>query len=99
MSFNDRNKNIASVILERPRITEKASILEAKNVYTFIVDKRANKVEIKEAVHQMYKVSPKKVRIVNMPSKKVFGRGRGGTKSGFKKALVFLNDGDKIDIV
>ena len=47
----------------------------------------------------MYKVSPMKVRIVNLPAKKVFVRGKWGEKTSVKKAYVYLKKGDKIEII
>jgi large subunit ribosomal protein L23 len=85
-------------IILRPRITEKSGIAnETQNVYTFEVAKNASKITIAKAVKALYKVTPLKVRTVNLPRKKVFNRGRFGMQSGVKKALVFLKKGDKIE--
>ncbi len=86
-------------VLRRPHITEKASASAEKNVYIFEVDKRVNKVIVKQAVKEIYKVEPIKVNIVNSPSKKVFSKGIKGVKSGKKKALVYLKKGDSIEII
>lgn len=88
----------ASVIL-RPRVTEKSGILSQMNVYTFEVAKSSNKDSIAKAVKALYKVSPLKVAITNLPAKNVFVRGKKGVVSGVKKALVTLKKGDKIDFV
>lgn len=83
----------------RPHITEKSGVLSEKNVYTFQVAKTANKDTIAKAVKSLYKVTPVKIGIVNIPSKKVFVRGKRGVVSGMKKAIVTLKAGDKIDFV
>lgn len=83
----------------KPRITEKSGIMtETSNVYTFEVAKNATKDTVARAIKALYKVTAEKVRIVNLPAKEVFVRGRKGTQSAVKKALVFLKKGDKIDI-
>jgi len=88
-----------TLILKKPRITEKASELAAKNVYTFEIDKRVGKKEVAVAVEALYNVKPVKVNISSLPSKtKTRGRHVGKT-SMKKKALVFLKDGDNIDFV
>ena len=82
-----------------PRITEKSSDKTAENVYVFDVSLRANKVQIKEAIKNIYKVEPRKINVSKVVAKNVFSRGRKGVKTGGKKAFVFLKKGDKIDII
>ena len=72
---------------------------EALGVYTFEVTDKANKKNIAKAVKELYKVTPVKVNITKLPSKKVFSRGKVGRKSGVKKAIVYLKKGDKIEFV
>ena len=86
-------------IIKKPRVTEKASFLAEQNVYTFEVEKSANKTEIKKAIFQLYKVKPVKVNILPVPDKKVFSQGRSGVKSGGRKALVYLKKEDKIEFI
>lgn len=88
----------ASVII-RPRVTEKSGLLSQSGTYTFEVSKNANKRLVSTAIAALYKVTPVKVAIINVPSKHVFVRGRRGVVSGFRKALVTLKKGDKIDFV
>ena len=83
----------------RPRVTEKSGILSQSGVYTFEVSRSANKQTVAAAIKSLYKVSPVKVAIVNLPSKNVFVRGRRGVVAGVRKALVTLKKGDKIDFV
>ena len=88
------------LIIKKPRITEKSGIqAEALGVYTFEVTAKANKKNIAKAVKELYKVTPVKVNITNLPAKKVFSRGKVGRRSGVKKAVVYLKKGDKIEFV
>jgi large subunit ribosomal protein L23 len=90
---------IATEAIIRPRITEKSGLLSQIGVYTFEVGRGANKQSIAKAVKALYKVTPVKVAVLNAPAKKVFLRGKKGTVAGFRKALVTLKAGDKIDFV
>jgi len=90
-------------VLIKPLLSEKANKLSEKaNRYTFIVDRKANKLEIKKAVEQFYGVQVKDVNTSVMPSK-VKSR---YTKSGFlvgrkpakKKAVVTVAEGETIDL-
>ena len=88
-----------SVIL-KPRITEKAAIgADKSNVYVFNVTKDSTKKSISRAINEAYKVTPVKVRVAAIPSKKVFVRGKWGVKSGGKKAYVYLKKGEKIEVI
>ena len=90
---------ITMKLIKKPRITEKASYNAEQNVYTFDISKSANKTEIKKAIFQIYKVKPVKVNVLMVPEKQIFVRGKKGTKTGGKKALVYLKKGDKIEII
>jgi large subunit ribosomal protein L23 len=86
-------------VILRPRITEKSGIAnETLNIYTFEVAKDATKHSVARAIKAQYKVTPVKVRTVSLPTKNVFVRGRWGTKSAVKKALVYLKKGEKIEV-
>ena len=81
-----------------PRVTEKAAYATEKNVYVFNVALDANKIQIKQAIKDAYKVVPTKIAIVvAKPKTKIF-RGRLGKQSGFKKAYVTLKKGDTIEL-
>lgn len=82
----------------KPRITEKASLQSEVNAYTFIVKSNATKLTIKDELKKEYKVTPSHINITNLPSKKVFVRGKWGVKSGMKKAVVFLKKGDTLKL-
>ena len=97
---NTQEKNHILSIIKKPRITEKAGIKsESQNVYTFEVTKDATKKTIGEAMQLIYKVTPIKINIVNLPAKNVTARGKRGHNSAVKKALVFLKKGDKIAFI
>jgi large subunit ribosomal protein L23 len=89
---------IAHEILRTPWFSEKALIVTEKGVYTFVVPKRATKAEIAAAIKEVYKVSPRKIRIVNLPGKKKAMRTKHGvgTRPARRKAYVYLNAGDTI---
>jgi large subunit ribosomal protein L23 len=87
-------------VLVGPRITEKAAILsDRNNVYVFEVVKDATKDSIAASIRSSYNVTPEKVRVVNVAPRKVFIRGRLGSKKGIKKAYVYLKKGDKIELI
>ena len=89
-------------ILIKPIVTEKMTIQGDKlNRYGFIVDGKANKVEIKKAVEEMYGVSVKDVNTVNYHGKRKSRYTKAGMLTGrtnnYKKAFVTLSGDDKID--
>jgi large subunit ribosomal protein L23 len=90
---------LAAELLLKPHITEQSNYLAQKNIYTFRVKPSANKTSIKRAIKEMYGFEPVKISIVNMPAKKRKVRGKTGIKSGFKKANVYLKEGEKIEFV
>lgn len=85
-------------IIKNPRVTEKASFAYEQNVYTFDVGNSATKNEVKKAVFSLFKVTPVKVNIVNMPERRTTLRYKTSLKEGGKKAYVYLKKGDKIEI-
>ncbi|MFL2564068.1 MAG: 50S ribosomal protein L23 [Flavobacteriales bacterium] len=89
-------------ILIKPVITEKMTDESEKfNRFGFIVDRRANKLEIKDAVEKMYGVSVEKVRTMVYPGKAKSRNTKGGVISGrtnsYKKAIVDVAEGESID--
>jgi large subunit ribosomal protein L23 len=89
-------------ILIKPIITEKATNdSELFNRYAFVVDKRANKLEIKAAVEEAYNVAIQSVRTMNYPIQRKSKFTKSGvvqaTKAAYKKAIVQLAEGDSID--
>ena len=92
-------KRDISKVIVRPHITEKAASESVHNAYAFEIAPWATKTEVKKAISEIYKVTPIKVNVTNFPAKQVFVRGRKGTKSGLRKAYVFLKKGDKIEFI
>ncbi len=86
-------------ILESPHVTEKSTILSESGSYVFKVKPQAGKREIKGAIQDLYGVAVQKVRIVNIP-KKLRRLGKNlGYRPGYKKAIVKLVKGEKIEIM
>jgi len=67
------------------------------NVYTFVVSSGAGKAEIREEIMHRYGVKPRMVHIIRVKPKTISARGREGQKPGFKKAVVYLRAGEKIE--
>jgi len=89
-------------IIVKPMITEKSEHLSENLMqYSFVVNKKANKIEIKSAVEQMYGVTVESVNTMIMPGKTKVRNTRSGLqkgkKSSFKKAIVRLSEGEEID--
>lgn len=86
-------------IIKRPLITEKNTELMQDNKYVFEVDKRVNKIQIKQAVEEIFKVKVISVATLITHGRKVrFGQ-HYGRRPNFKKAVVQLKDGDKIELI
>ena len=88
----------AHEIIRAPWFSEKSLIITEKGVYTFDVPKSATKAHIAGAIKEIYKVEPRKIRIVNLPAKKKAMRTKRGvgTRAARRKAYVYLNKGDSI---
>lgn len=90
-------RNIHDIII-KPVLSEKSMNLQAENKYTFIVDKNANKTEIKNAIEKIFNVKVEKVYTLNVKGKpKRMGRFIGRT-SDRKKAIVALKAGQTIKL-
>lgn len=84
-------------IIKKPVLnTEKARDLMNSNEYVFVVDRRANKIQIKEAVEKLFSVKVLSVNTLNMKPKKARSRMTIYTVPGYKKAIVKLAEGQKI---
>jgi large subunit ribosomal protein L23 len=92
--------NAKRTILIKPLVTEKiANLQESQNKVAFVVDSGANKIEIRKAVETKFKVKVKKVATVNLMGKtKRMGKFQ-GRRPDWKKAVVTLQEGFKIDFV
>jgi large subunit ribosomal protein L23 len=87
--------------LKLMRLTEKASKLSSElGQYTFEVARDANKHQIAQAVEETFKVTVRRVNTMHIRGKSKRGRtGRPGMTSDYKKAIVTLKAGDKIELV
>ena len=87
----------SSFAVIKPRISEKSSMLAKLDKYVFLVQNKANKIEVKKAVEKAYKVHVTQVNIVKNKAKAVrFGRFE-GSRSPFKKAIVTLKKGESLE--
>ena len=84
--------------IDRPIITEKATILSEQNKTVFKVHKLATKETIKKNVEKLFKVKVVKVNILNLKTKFKLRQGRISKKKGYKKAIVTLKKGQSIDL-
>lgn len=85
-------------VLVKPMVSEKSIILMEDNKYSFLVDKNANKIEIKHAVESLFNVHVLDVTTRIIKGKiRTMGRYR-GRRPDTKRAIVTLADGDKIEI-
>ncbi|MBA2450859.1 MAG: 50S ribosomal protein L23 [Chloroflexi bacterium] len=85
-------------VLVRPIITEKNTMLAEQGKYTFEVASTVNKIEIKQAVEEVFKVRVAAVNVMRVPGKqRRMGRNYGTTRS-WKKAVVTLEAGERIEL-
>ena len=89
-------------ILRKPLVTEKVTALNEEGIYGFIVDKRANKIEICKAIQKLYNVStPERINTMVYAGKKTTKYTKKsmvkGARPAFKKAIVKLKPGEVID--
>lgn len=82
-------------IIIRPVITERSMTDMEENKYTFVVDKRADKIEIKNAVESIFDVKVKRVNTMNMRGKMKRQGMTSGRRPNWKKAIVTLTDDSK----
>lgn len=89
-------------IIYRPIVTEKMTNMQDKGLYAFEVDPNANKIDIARAVEKRFNVKVKSVRTMNFKGKtktQMTRKGRfQGKTSRFKKAIITLKEGDKIEL-
>lgn len=85
-------------VIIRPLVSEKALVNEGNGIYTFVVSSQATKIEIKNAIKDLYGVVPATVRTMNYDGKNLrFGRYE-GRRSDWKKAVISLPKGQSISI-
>ncbi len=85
-------------VIIRPIISEKTTVLMEQQKYVFQVARDANKLTVKQALKELFNVTPEKVNILNVRGKNRRLRFRIGKRSAWKKAIVTLKAGDKIEI-
>lgn len=86
-------------IIKRPIVTEKSTLAtERQNAYTFLVDMRANKIEIKQAVEKIFKVKVDAVRTQIRKGKNRRVRFSYAKQPNWKRAVVTLAEGQKIEM-
>ena len=87
-------------VLSHARITEKASMHSEQGVYTFNIAMSATKRDIKQAVFALYKVMPRAVRVLSVPTKvrRNAKTGKTGVTTIGKKAYVYLKKGETLDL-
>jgi large subunit ribosomal protein L23 len=91
--------NANKFLIKNPIITEKSSRLAELGKYVFLVQDKATKNEVKKAVENIYKVKVVGVQTINTrPKPRRFGRFV-GMRSGYRKAIVTLKEGQKIEIM
>ncbi len=86
-------------ILIKPLLTEKMTALkESENRVSFVVDKRANKIEVKKAVEEAFKVKVAAVNVMNLLGKKKRLGKFAGKRPDWKKAIITLKKGEKLEL-
>jgi len=89
---------LAQRLLRKPHVSEKAARLADRGVYVFDVALDAEKISIKKAVESLYKVKVERVRIIRGQGKPVFRGKRPSQRKNWKKALVEVKKGERIDL-
>ena len=98
MTYAARETGSAYRILVRPLVTEKTTALGQLGQYGFEVAKGANKVEIRKAVKAVYGVEPVSVRVITVLGKPVRSKTGMSRRASWRKAVVTLKKGDRIDL-
>ncbi|MDX8407455.1 MAG: 50S ribosomal protein L23 [Mariprofundaceae bacterium] len=96
MSANINHFNV----LRQPVVTEKSyAATGAANQYTFRVDREATKTQVKAAIEAIFEVQVDRVQVINMPSKPKRRGQHTGSRSGYRKAVVRLAEGQTLETV
>jgi large subunit ribosomal protein L23 len=97
-------------VVKKPILTEKSYLGHANGVYTFLVDRRANKVQIKKTFEEIFEVKVESVRTINYRGKATKNLTRRNAvkkptadvkynSGSFKKAIITLKDGEQLDVL
>lgn len=98
----NNNMSDPKFLIKYPIITEKSTSLSGFGKYVFLVQKNSTAPEVKKAVESAYKVNVTKIHIINTkPKPRQWSRGTRivSKKAGYKKAIVTLKTGQKLDIL
>jgi large subunit ribosomal protein L23 len=95
----DKKVDLAWRVLKMAHVTEKATALAENNRYVFNVYPTINKTQIKKSVEDIYGVNVVSVNIINIPAKRRRLGKTLGWKSGYKKAIVQLKEGQEIELM
>lgn len=97
----NKNQNVKNQVYHKiiaPLVTEKTNLLQAYNQYVFEVARDATKEQVKNAIKELYGITPLAINMINVQGKFVrFGR-RQGRRSDFKKAIITVPSGSSIKI-
>ena len=86
-------------IIKNPIITEKATMLSAQRKYMFLVKDHATKPEIRKALEHIYKINVENIQVINTrPKPRRMGINI-GKKSGYRKAIITVKEGQKLDVL
>ena len=85
-------------VIERPLVTEKGTLLQQMNQYCFAVHPRATKLDVARAVEEIFKVTVRAVRTMNVRGKKKRVGQQVGKTPDWKKAIVTLKEGERIEL-
>ena len=99
VSATTQMRDFSSVLL-KPHVTEKSAEQNDRGMYSFVIRRDATKYDVRDAMQALFKVTPRKVTIVNRVPRTSHSRAKGRevTVPGMKKANVFLKKGDRIDL-
>ncbi len=97
--IKDKRPGFGWKFLHSPHITEKATNLASKNKYVFKVKDDATKNEIRKSIEDVYGVNVVNIKVINISSKKRRLGRTTGVKKGYKKAIIQLKEGQKIEVL
>ncbi len=94
------NKEALYGVIKAPVVSEKSTLaMEVHNQYVFVVDKRANKTDVKQAIEAMFNVKVTSVNLLNQEGKEKRTRFKPGKRANVKKAYVTLAEGHSIEVM
>ncbi len=99
MAWKKVTNEVLFEVLRKPVVTEKSTTLSQYNQIVFKVADYSTKTQIKQAVEQLFDVKVQAVNTLNTKAKQKRFRGKLGVRSGYKKAIVRLKDGQSIDVM